>query len=868
VLLFVVFVTPALSETRGSRFDPSDFASLGALTLTNGDSIVFETDTNDLTYAINGGLPVSDGVQVTNDSGNVVMSMFNFDSIDIGSGVDITVNGNLGLVLGSKGSISLGSTIDVGGVNGRANGNFGEGGAGAEGGLMGSTYRSAPPSDTAGDGGGFELDGTGFGGGTQRPSNGGAGASYGGAGGGNTVLSYGDEELSDLYGGAGGGGGGANTGGNQQLYTGGGGGGGGSLELTALGTITLTGTGKLIADGGKGGKSGIGNQTGQRKTKQGGGGSGGGILLTAPTVVLELASLLDVSGGAGGTQSAGRGAEGGSGGGGRIAIYTDNLTTNGTIDVSAPTTGDDGTAGSLNDYIFLAAGSPPVFTNNPFSKPNATNGVTYAGSIDIPADVSDPDGDPLSFTNLTGGWLIVATNGMLSGTPSVGDLGTNSFQIRASDSSFRSQAELRITVEASGSPPAFTNNPFFKPNATQDVAYAGSIAIPADVSDPDVGDTLEFSNLTGGWLTVATNGVLSGTPGNDDVGTNTFQIRVSDGQWMQEAELQITVINANDAPVLAPMVSKLAGHARPFSGTLHASDIDVGDTLTFSKVSGPGWLTVATNGALGGTPSRGVGGTNEFIVRVTDDGVGTLYDEGALTVLVGATVFYADFDAPPSGVVDSFQDLQDGTAVGTMTYGGSANGGTIWDPESGTDKALKIDTGTTDVDGNTVVTGLCTRVAEFGEQTVVEWLWARTRDQANGRYYRFRARDALGATVFIAEWDSEHNDLDYYDRSGGWHRDLHENVNNDYGNVAPWDPMSGGVLRMRVTLAADSDTVQLDRGNTGVWARDVSYGVAYTVGGVASVEAYFFGSDNRGQILDRIQVLAPPEAAGSLLILR
>ena len=49
-----------------------------------------------------------------------------------------------------------------------------------------------------------------------------------------------------------------------------------------------------------------------------------------------------------------------------------------------------------------------------------------------------------------------------------------------------------------------------------------------------------------------------------------------------------------------------------------ASDPDPGDTLTFSKVSGPAWLVIQSNGKLGGTPEASDPGPNEFTVRVTD----------------------------------------------------------------------------------------------------------------------------------------------------------------------------------------------------------------------------------------------------------
>jgi hypothetical protein len=45
-----------------------------------------------------------------------------------------------------------------------------------------------------------------------------------------------------------------------------------------------------------------------------------------------------------------------------------------------------------------------------------------------------------------------------------------------------------------------------------------------------------------------------------------------------------------------------------------------GDELVFSKVSGPGWLSIAGNGALSGTPTIADAGTNTFVVSVIDPG--------------------------------------------------------------------------------------------------------------------------------------------------------------------------------------------------------------------------------------------------------
>jgi hypothetical protein len=56
-----------------------------------------------------------------------------------------------------------------------------------------------------------------------------------------------------------------------------------------------------------------------------------------------------------------------------------------------------------------------------------------------------------------------------------------------------------------------------------------------------------------------------------------------------------------------------------YSGTLatNASDPN-GDTMSFSKVSGPAWLSVFSNGTLSGTPLSSDAGTNLFVMMVSD----------------------------------------------------------------------------------------------------------------------------------------------------------------------------------------------------------------------------------------------------------
>lgn len=97
-----------------------------------------------------------------------------------------------------------------------------------------------------------------------------------------------------------------------------------------------------------------------------------------------------------------------------------------------------------------------------------------------------------------------------------------------------------------------------------------------------------------------------------------------------------TTPQPNVAPVFTvdPIQGTAATMGMAYIGTLagSASDADIGDTLTYSLVSPPRWLTVSANGTLSGTPNNSHGGLNQFTVRVTDS-KGS-YDTATLKIMV------------------------------------------------------------------------------------------------------------------------------------------------------------------------------------------------------------------------------------------
>jgi autotransporter-associated beta strand protein len=78
-----------------------------------------------------------------------------------------------------------------------------------------------------------------------------------------------------------------------------------------------------------------------------------------------------------------------------------------------------------------------------------------------------------------------------------------------------------------------------------------------------------------------------------------------------------------------------------------ATDANPGDTLTYSKISGPTWLNVAADGTLTGTPTPADAGTNYFTVQVTDGAGATAFAE----VIINTIAFSANgvWDVDASG---------------------------------------------------------------------------------------------------------------------------------------------------------------------------------------------------------------------------
>ncbi len=155
-----------------------------------------------------------------------------------------------------------------------------------------------------------------------------------------------------------------------------------------------------------------------------------------------------------------------------------------------------------------------------------------------------------------------------------------------------------------------------------------------------------------------------------------------------------------------PVVKPLAIQDQPYSDSLANDAIDPnGDSMSFSKISGPAWLNVAANGELRGTPEYSDVGLNSFIVEVSD---GILTSTATIEITVNDNItpiilFSDDFE---SGL-GNWSNVSSGDNYDwTRNYGGTTSSGT--GPSNGADGSsyymyLETSSGYAYISGDTAI---------------------------------------------------------------------------------------------------------------------------------------------------------------------
>jgi len=359
------------------------------------------------------------------------------------------------------------------------------------------------------------------------------------------------------------------------------------------------------------------------------------------------------------------------------------------------------------DFVLITNNVAPTTTG----VADQTTAEDAAFSFDVSSAFSDLNaGDVLTYS-ATGlpAWLSLDTaTGLLSGTPLNSDVGASTINLTALDSQGGSVSDsfvLTVTnvndapelVGAIGTQAADEDDPF-------------TLDLNSFFADED-GDALSFTAVqtTGfdaagnptnslplpAWLTL-TNGVLSGTPDDTDIGSFTVGVTVTDPSGALTNELfSINVTNLNDAPTLvAAIADQTATEDVAFSLDVNSAfaDADPGDSLTITASGLPAAFSI-NNGVISGTPDDAAVGLQTVTVTATDLFGTSISDTFDLTianvndvpVATGASVVI-DPSSAANGtsvatVVATDADVADSLAFAITS--GNANGAFAIDPATG-----------------------------------------------------------------------------------------------------------------------------------------------------------------------------------------
>ncbi len=209
------------------------------------------------------------------------------------------------------------------------------------------------------------------------------------------------------------------------------------------------------------------------------------------------------------------------------------------------------------------------------------------------------------------------------------------------------------------SPPVFIADPIVEAAATAGKAYTSTLA--GDATDPNAGDVLVYSKVSGPvWLTIASGGALTGTPGESDTGINDFVVRVDDGKGgSDQATLRITVAGA---PVVVAPVAEFTGSPLTITAgqSVQFTDLSVNTPTSWAWSFGGGQTSVLQNPSV----TYSVSGSYTVVLTVGNSaGSNSMTKTGYITVNPVPPVSYCT----PAGIVNTSDYIT------TLTLGGQVS---------------------------------------------------------------------------------------------------------------------------------------------------------------------------------------------------
>ncbi len=223
-----------------------------------------------------------------------------------------------------------------------------------------------------------------------------------------------------------------------------------------------------------------------------------------------------------------------------------------TLTVTSPVSASDGfydvrSTAAKGSYSATASTSYVIDSPSSNSTPVANNDSASTGAntpvtINVLSNDSDPDGDSLSVTSVSGvnGTATINSNGSITYTPPTGYSGTETFSYSISDGKGgNASATVSVTVSAptsSNKAPVAVND-----SVTLNSVESVNINVLGNDWDPD-NDSLQLTTASQGnkgSVEVNANGTLTYTPAKSFKNSDSFSYTITDGQATASATVDI-----------------------------------------------------------------------------------------------------------------------------------------------------------------------------------------------------------------------------------------------------------------------------------------------------------------------------------------
>ena len=316
----------------------------------------------------------------------------------------------------------------------------------------------------------------------------------------------------------------------------------------------------------------------------------------------------------------------------------------------------------------------------PVVNAGAAQTITLPANASLAGSVTD-DGLPTG-AKVTSTWTKVSGPGTVSfgnaaapqTTASFSVAGTYVLQLSATDTQLSSNSTVTITVNPQNQPPTVAAG------AAQTIRLPAAAALSGTATDDGLPSG---SHLTTTWSQVSGPGTATFSAANatstqasfSTAGTYVLRLSASDTQLTSTSDVTITVLPANQAPVVtagAAQTVTLPANAT-LAGTVTDDGLPTGAavTSTWNKVSGPGTVTFANPASAQTTASFDKDGTYVLQLSASDT---QLAGNATVTITVKLS------NQPPrvaAGAAQTITQPASATLTGSVTDDGLPQGATV-----------------------------------------------------------------------------------------------------------------------------------------------------------------------------------------------